>query len=71
MFEVVRHGDAIALMPQRLAAVHPPGLRTIAIDRDLPRCDVVLVTPTTRTVSPAVGELLDSIATDLFGYAAA
>lgn len=72
MFEVVRHGDAVALMPQKLAAVHPPGLRTVAIDRDdLPPCDVILATPTTRTLSPAVDELLDAVAGDLFGRAAA
>ncbi|MDW5597564.1 LysR family transcriptional regulator [Conexibacter stalactiti] len=60
-FDLVRDGQAVALLPRGLIWMHPPGVRMLPLDRELPRCRTVAVTPTNRPLRPIVGELMEQL----------
>lgn len=60
-FALVREQQAVALLPRSLRWLHPPGVRTVTIDHELPRCRTVAVTPAYRPIAPVASELLDDV----------
>ncbi len=60
-FDLVRDGQAVALLPRGLRWMHPPGVRMLPLDADLPACRTVAVTPVNRAVRPIVAELMEQL----------